>query len=87
MSGGDVGTLLYALLVLAVPFLFGVVVGRGVRRPPETFQHQFGSKIICALEDVRTTRKIVGEGMVIENTLLIQFPDRRDIKITVGSAN
>ena len=33
MSGGDVGTLLYALLVLAVPFLFGVVVGRGVRRP------------------------------------------------------
>jgi len=56
MSGGDVGTLLYALLVLAVPFLFGVVVGRGVRRPPETFQHQFGSKIICALEDGGITR-------------------------------
>ena len=87
MSGDTLSAIFYALLVLAVPFLFGVAAGRGIRRPAETFQHRFGSRIICALEDVRTTRKIVGEGMVIENTLLIQFPDRRDIKITVGSAS
>ncbi|MEC9067837.1 MAG: hypothetical protein VX569_11220 [Pseudomonadota bacterium] len=79
----DVATAIYACMVLAVPFLFGLAIGRGIRRPKPTLEHAFGSRVIAAIHDVRSRRQFVGEGMIVSNTMRIQLPDARAIDIEI----
>ena len=66
----------YIALALSIPFMFGMVVGRGIRRPAETLEHRFGSRIIAAVTDVQSRRKFIGDGFLIRNTLTIQAGER-----------
>lgn len=81
----EVSELASALLILAVPFLFGIVVGIEIkrRRPPSAYE-TFGKLMAVKMEAVNRDRIWVGGGCLISNTMELEYNGQR-LEVVVRS--
>lgn len=79
----DMFDLLHFGLVLSVPFMLGVVVGRGFRRPEPSLEHRFGDIIKGRILSIYENRQFIGDGFEISSTLELDLPEGRRIEVIV----
>lgn len=78
----DIWHVVYLLLTLSVPFMMGVIVGRGIR-PGKTLEHRLGEVVIDRIRAVRDKRQFVGVGASLRVKETFEFEDGRCIDLIV----
>lgn len=82
----DLIVIAHALLVASIPFMFGVIVGRGFRSRKPTAEHILGEVIMSVTASIRKTLKYTGqENITVFRAIQVKADNEPDLFIYVSS--
>ena len=75
--------LIYALLILSVPFMFGLFVGRGLLKEGPTKEHLAGAELNAMVQGVLGTKSFIGRGWSATKTGIITTKDGTELALEI----